>query len=67
VPSTPAEVAYLMNSGTAERELPSANTAERDKRHPTEVRLVRYGASSTRLMGAVSCCSCGRSSTLALP
>ena len=37
------------------------------RRHPTEVRLTRYGDSSTRPMGTVSRCLCGRSSTLTPP
>ena len=35
--------------------------------HPTEIRLTRYGDSSTRPMGTVSGCLCGRSSTLTPP
>lgn len=37
------------------------------RRHPTEVRLTRYADSSTRPMGTVSRCLCGRSSTLTPP
>ncbi len=37
------------------------------RRHPTEVRLTRYGDSSTRPMGTVSRCLCGHSSTLTPP
>jgi len=37
------------------------------RRHPTEVRLTRYGDGSTRPIGTVSRCPCGRSSRLMPP